>query len=346
MKALIITRLSGPDALAIQDVPEPTPKSGQSVIRVTAGGLNFADLMTTKGGYPGTPPAPLIAGREFAGVEESTGRRVMGYAQWSAFAEKTVAYSHMLWPTPADWTDEQAAAFPVNFFTAYLAYWQSGMTQHPSSAPDAPSLSRSWRQGGEVDSGDLHSKSSATPRVMIHAVAGGVGTAAVQIGRLLGVEMYGTSSSEEKLARVKPLGLQHAINYKQHDYEEVVRNLTHGEGVDSVFEMLGGEHTAKSLRCLRDFGRVIQYGTATGKQPQIDLRAMYAKSASVQGLWLTYLAQKREVMEPAWTQLSQWVNEGKLTPQIGHVFVLHQAVEAYKLLQDGKNYGKVVLKIE
>ena len=181
--------------------------------------------------------------------------------------------------------------------------------------------------------------------MLIHAVAGGVGTAAVQIGRLLGVDMYGTSSSEEKLARVKALGLQHGLNYKKHDYEEVVKNLTHGEGVDAVFEMLGGEHTAKSLRCLRDFGRVIQYGTATGKPPQLDIRAMYAKSASVQGLWLTYLSQKREIMEPAWRQLSKWIAERKLIPQIGHVFPLDRAIEAYKLLQDGKNYGKVVIKI-
>jgi NADPH2:quinone reductase len=180
---------------------------------------------------------------------------------------------------------------------------------------------------------------------LIHAVAGGVGTAAVQIGRLLGVDMYGTSSSDEKLARVKELGLQHPINYKQHDYEETVKNLTRGEGVDTVFEMLGGEHTAKSLRCLRDFGRVIQYGTATGKPPQIDLRAMYAKSASVQGLWLTYLSQKREVMDSAWQQLSAWIAQGKLTPQVGHVFPLDRAVEAYKLLGEGKNYGKVVLQL-
>ena len=181
--------------------------------------------------------------------------------------------------------------------------------------------------------------------VLIHAVAGGVGTAAVQIGQLLGIEMYGTSSSEEKLAKVKQLGLQHAINYKQQDYEETVRNLTRGEGVDAVFEMLGGEHTAKSLRCLRDFGRVIQYGTATGQQPKIDLRAMYAKSASLQGLWLTYLSQKAEIMEPAWQQLSKWIEQGKLTPQIGHVLPLEKAVEGYKLLELGKNYGKVVLKI-
>ena len=367
MKALVITRLSGPEALAVQNVAEPTPKAGQTVVRVGAGGLNFADVMTTKGGYPGTPPAPLIAGREFAGVEEGTGRRVMGYAQWAAFAEKTVAYSNMLWPVPEHWTDEQAAAFPVNYFTAYLLYWQAGMTPGSIWEVGAPSLSRSVRQGGDVDPPSLNGMGAPllaasarkpalslskggnspqpAPRVLIHAVAGGVGTAAVQIGRLLGVDMYGTSSSDEKLARVKELGLGHGINYKRNDYEEVVRNFTRGEGVDAVFEMLGGEHTAKSLRCLRDFGRVIQYGTATGRAPQLDVRALYAKSASVQGLWLTYLSQKREIMEPAWRQLCGWIAQGQLTPQIGHVFPLDRAVEAYKLLEAGKNYGKVVLKI-
>ena len=129
------------------------------------------------------------------------------------------------------------------------------------------------------------------------------------------------------------------------DYEEVVKSLTHCEGVDCVFEMLGGEHTAKSLRCLSDFGRVIQYGTATGKQPQLDVRALYAKSASIQGLWLTYLSQKPEIMQPAWKQLSRWISERHLTPVIGQVFPLDRAKEAYKMLQDGKNYGKLVLKI-
>ncbi len=319
MRALVLSSLSGPDAISVQDFPEPQLKAGQKLIHVGAGGVNFADLMTTMGGYPGTPPPPLVVGREFAGAEDDTGRRVMGYTQWGAFAEKTAAYSNLLWPTPKSWTDEQAAAFPVNFFTAYLGYWQAGMTQ---AAP-----------------------AGRTYRVLIHAVAGGVGTAAVQIGRLLGVEMYGTSSSDEKLARVKELGLQHGINYKRHEYEEVVKNLTRGEGVDAVFEMLGGEHTAKSLRCLRDFGRVIQYGTATGKTPKLDVRALYAKSGSVQGLWLTYLSQKREIMEPAWLRLSGWIAEGKLTPQIGQVLPLERAAEAYKLLQDGKNYGKIVLKI-
>jgi len=319
MKALVITSLTGPDGLSVQDTAEPALKAGQTLVLVAAGGLNFADFMTAQGGYPGTPAPPLIAGREFAGMEQSSGRRVMGYIQWGAFAERVAAYSNLLWPVPEHWTDEQAAAFPVNYFTAYLGYWQAGMTQ-------------------SLAGGQSH-------RVLIHAVAGGVGTAAVQIGRILGIEMYGTSSSDEKLARVKELGLQHGINYKQRDYEDVVKELTRGEGVDAVFEMLGGEHTAKSLRCLRDFGRVIQYGTATGKPPQLDVRALYAKSASLQGLWLTYLSQKREIMDPAWKQLSEWIAQRKLAPVIGKVFPIERAAEAYKLLREGKNYGKVVIKI-
>lgn len=301
-------------------------------MNVSCGGLNFADFMTIQGGYPGTPPPPLIAGREFSG-NDSKGRRVMGYAQWGAFAEQVVARPELLWPVPDRFSGEQAAAFPVNFFTAYLAYWQAGMVPgtYPGDARMPNSASLSSEKGR---------------RVLIHAAAGGVGTAAVQIGHLLGVEMFGTSSSDDKLQRVAALGLQHGINYKTRDYEEVVKDLTKGEGVDAVFEMLGGEHTAKSLRCLRDFGRVIQYGTATGQQPKLDLRAMYAKSAAIQGLWLTYLSGKHEVMEPAWKQLSGWAKDGKLTPVVGHVFPMEKAAEAYSLLGSGKSFGKVVLKIQ
>jgi NADPH2:quinone reductase len=319
MKAIVITRLGGPEVLEIHDVPAPTVAPGQALVRVEAGGLNFADLMTAQGGYPGTPKPPLIAGREFAGVEDATGRRVMGYTQWAAFAEKTVARPDLLWTIPEGWSTEQAAAFPVNYFTAYFAYWEAGFFEKPTS-PEPK-------------------------RVLIHAVAGGVGTAAVQIGKILGAEMYGTSSSEDKLKRVQGLGLQHGINYKERDYEDVINELTHGQGVDAVFEMLGGEHTAKSIRCLRDFGKVIQYGTATGKQPQLDLRALYAKAASVQGLWLTYLSGKHDLMHAAWHQLSAWVSEGKLHPVIGHVLAAQEVVQGYQLLLERKNFGKIVLKI-
>lgn len=315
MKALVITRFGGPEVLELQQVPEPQLAPEQVLVKVEAGGLNFADLMTAQGGYANTPKPPLTAGREFSGREEIGGRRVMGYTQWAAFAEKTAAHRNLIWPVPENWTPEQAAAFPVNFFTAYFAYWKAGLLNQPGA------------------------------RVLIQAVAGGVGTAAVQIGKILGLEMYGTSSSEDKLSRVKELGLQHGINYKQRDYVDAIKDLTHGEGVDAVFEMLGGEHVAKGVRCVRDFGRVIVYGAATGETPQIDTRILYAKGASVHGLWLSYLSGNRPLMESAWKQLSEWLAAGKLSPVIGKVFPLEEARAAYTLMHEGKNYGKIVLKI-
>ncbi len=328
MKALVITRFGGPEVLELQQVPDPHPAPEQVLVKVEAGGLNFADLMTTHGGYAGTPKPPLTAGREFAGREgtsnDGSGRRVMGYTQWAAFAEKTVAHCNLVWPVPENWTAEQAAAFPVNFFTAYFAYWKAGLLVKPNDQPNG---------------------NASAARVLIHAVAGGVGTAAVQIGKILGIEMYGTSSSDDKLARVRELGLQHGINYRQRDYVEAIKDLTHGEGVDAVFEMLGGEHVAKSVRCVRDFGRVIVYGAATGETPQLDTRILYAKGASVHGLWLSYLSANRPLMESAWKQLSEWLTAGKLHPVIGKVFPLNEARAAYTLMQEGKNYGKIVLTI-
>ena len=240
----------------------------------------------------------------------------MGYAQWGAFAEQATVRPELLWPIPEGWTSEQGAAFPVNFFTAYFAYWKAGLIER-----------------------------SAGARVLIHAVAGGVGTAAVQIGKILGIEMYGTSSSEEKISRVRNMGLAHSINYKQKDYEKAIKEMTNNEGVDAVFEMLGGEHTNKSIRCLRQFGRVIVYGTATGEKGSVDPRLLYARGTSVHGLWLTQLSQNEQVMASAWKHLSEWLQQGRLEPVIDRVFPLDEAANAYRRLQEGKNFGKLVLKI-
>jgi len=317
MKAIVISRLGGPEVLQLRAMPEPTAGEGEELVRVQAVGLNFADVITMRGGYHGTPEPPLIAGREFCGVRERDGQRVMGYLQWGAFAERVAAPSELCWPVPHAWSAEEGAAFPVNYFTAYLAYWKAGLTDQKATRS----------------------------RVLIHAVAGGVGTAAVQIGKLLGVEVYGTSSSDEKLARAKDLGLQHAINYKKEDYLEAIKRLTGGEGIDVVFEMLGGEHVGKSVRCLREFGRVIVYGSATGQKPELDTRLLYAKGASVHGLWLTYLSANRELMNHAWRQLSEWTSQGHLHPVIGQTFPMEHAKEAYELLSGGKNFGKSILKI-
>ena len=326
MKAVVVTRAGGPEVLEVRETPNPQPGPGEVIVRVEAVGINFADTMTTRGTYHGTPPPPFISGREFAGVVEATGERVMGYVQWGAAAEKIAIKAALLWPQPKGWNSVQSAAFPVNFLTAYLAYWKAGMT------PDAMEPNR-WANG--------HRR-----RVLIHAAAGGVGTAAVEIGKLLGIETYGTASSNEKLEKVKQLGLDHAINYREADYEQRVQELTSGEGVDAVFEMLGGEHTAKSLRCCRPFGRVIIYGTATGQRHQFDTGVLMARSLSAHGLWLSVLAKDRELIDRSLQAMQPWIEAGRLHPEIGHVLPMEQAGEAHRLLLQRANYGKIVLKID
>lgn len=326
MKAIVITRSGGPEVLEWRDVEAPAPTPEGAIVNVKAAGMNFADLLTARGGYGGTPQPPLVAGREFCGPRASDGKLVMGYTQWGAFAEQVNANPDLLWPLPEGWSAQEGTAFPVNYFTAYLAYWKAGVAGK-SAVPNT------------------ELKGAATTRVLIHAVAGGVGTAAVQIGKLLGLEMYGTSSSDEKLRRVQELGLQHPINYKQQDYEQAVKDLTNGEGVDVALEMLGGEHVGKSVRCLRDFGRVITYGNATGQPATLNPQILHARCTSVHGLWLTYLARNRQVMEDAWAQLAQWTAQGHLKPVIGKVLPMAQAREGYELLQNGRNFGKVVLTL-
>jgi NADPH2:quinone reductase len=322
MKAIVVTRRGGPEVLELRDVPDPQPRPGrdQVLVEVEAAGVNFADTVQTQGMYPDGPRPPYVPGLEFAGRLRDDGQRVMGFTHTGACAQRVCVDRGSLLPVPADWTAPEAAAFLVNYFTAYFAYRLAGI-----AAP--------------VTEG-------ARPRrVLIHAVAGGVGTAAVEIGRILGVEMYGTSSSPEKLERVRALGLHHGIDYRTLDYEEEIMRLTEGQGVDAAFEMLGGEHTASTSRCLAESGHLIVYGMATGKAPQFDFMTMFARNLSVHALWLAPLTARPQAMREAWATLSPWIAAGRLRPVVGHTLPLAQAADAHRLLLDRRNFGKVVLTV-
>jgi NADPH2:quinone reductase len=326
MKAAVVTGTNGPDSLEIRDVSEPQPSPNDVLVNIHAAGLNFADVRAAQGKYPGGPEAPFVAGREFAGIIESTGERVMGYSQQNAFTEKIASPRNLLFPIPQSWDFEHATAFPVNYLTAWLAYWKAGLVQAGINDPSP-------------------TNPSPKKRVLIHAAAGGVGTAAVQIGRQLGLEMFGTASQEDKIARLKELGLTHPINYKQEDYEERIAEITNGEGVDAVLDGLGGEHTGKSIRCLRFLGRVILFGSATGENPKVNLGSLYIKGTSLHGLWLSKLVAKSELINAALASMKPWIESGALKPQVGAVLPLTQAAEAYRMLLERRNFGKVVLKL-
>jgi NADPH:quinone reductase len=327
MKAIIATRQGGPEVLELREVPSPEVKQDEVIVNVEACGVNFADLLAIEGQYAGGPSGAFIPGREFSGKVAGSGELVMGYTESGAFAEQIAAPRHRLWPVPGRFNAVQAAAFPVNFFTAFFAYWEAGLVER---APDH----------------DLRFPNGRRPRVLIHAVGGGVGTAAVQIGKVLGVEMYGTASTDAKIQGAFALGLDHGIVYTRQDYLQMIREHTHKEGVDAVFEMLGGEETARSIRTMCFLGRCILYGAASGKPAQFDPRELYAKAQSVWGLWLSRMSSRPEAMHMAASYLTRWVDEGHLNPAIGHTFPLEQAADALRLLKERKNFGKVVLKVD
>ena len=324
MKAIVVTSLEGPAGLQLREVPVPTPAAHEVLVQVEAVGINFADVLGSLGRYPSGPTPPYIMGREFAGVTED-GRRVMGYAQHSACAEYVAIGEGLYWPQPEGWSSAQSAAFPVNYLTAWLLYWKAGLLQEsiePSPARGKP-----------------------RPRVLIHAAAGGVGTAAVQLGHIFGFEFFGTASSPEKLAQLTKLGLTHGIDYKTDDYEIRIKKLTGGEGVDAVFDSLAGEHTAKSLGCCAEFGRVILFGNATGEPAQFNVPAMYAKALSAHGLWLTKLSANHALTRQALNSMNPYILNGQLRPVIGAEFPISAAGDALRLLLERKNFGKVVLTL-
>jgi len=326
MKAIVVTGDKGPESLELREVPEPKAGPGEVVVNIVTAGVNFADVRAAQGKYPGGPEPPFVAGREYAGTVEGTGERVMGYSQHSAFTEKIATPRNLIFPAPSQWDFEHCAAFPVNYLTAWFLYWKSGLVK---GAVDDPSPVSSERK----------------KRALIHAAAGGVGTAAVEVGQQLGVETFGTASTDEKLLRLKELGLTHGINYTREDYEERVKEITGGEGVDAAFDGLGGEHTGKSIRCLGFLGRVILFGSATGEQPKVNLGQLYVRGTSIHGLWLSKLISNRALILSALDSMKPWIEGGAIEPQVGAVLPMERAAAAYRMLLERRNYGKVVLVV-
>ena len=324
MKAIVVTSPAGPAGLELRDLPIPTPTAHEVLVQVEAIGVNFADVLGALGRYPTGPTPPYVMGREFAGVTED-GRRVMGYAQHSACAEYVAVAEGNYWPQPEGWSSAQCAAFPVNYFTAWLLYWKAGLL--PQSIEPAPA------------------REKPRPRVLIHAAAGGVGTATVQLGHILGFELFGTTSSLDKLAKLTALGLTHGIDYANDDYEERIRKLTGGQGVDAVFDCLAGEHTYKSLACCAEFGRVILFGNASGQPSHFNTSAMWSKGLSAHGLWLSKLSANHALIRQALDAMTPYIRNGQLHPTVGAKFPIAAADDALRLLFERKNFGKVVLTL-
>jgi NADPH2:quinone reductase len=338
MRAVMLERHGGPGMLNLAELPDPEPGAGQVLVRVRTVGLNFAEVLSRKGLYGWAPKLPYIPGMEAfgeivargPGVERAVGEPVIVGAQFGAYAELMVVDQAQALPAMAGWSDEENAAFAVNYMTAWVALHRMARLREDDS-------------------------------VLVQAAAGGVGTAAVQLARHFGCRVYGTAGADDKIAMLEELGIDGAVNYRTTDFESEIRRMTGGRGVDVVVEVVGGEVFRKSVRLLAPFGRILVVGFAgydlrrwnplswyrTWRDvPRAGIVEMSERSFAIMASHLGYLLENPELVRQAWDELTAFVAEHGIRPVVGHVLPFADVAEAHRLMESRESRGKIVLRVE
>lgn len=326
MKAVVITRTGGPEVLETHDVPAPEPEAGEILVRVRAAGINRADLLQRLGQYPAPFGAPAnIPGLEYAGEVAALGTgarawkvgdRVMGLVPGGACAEFLTTHEAVAMRVPAAWSFEQAAAVPEVFITAYDALMRQMLLR-------------------------------AGERILIHAVASGVGTAALQLAASIHARTFGTSRSAAKLERARQLGLEVAIDTSREDFVEVVRERTDGTGVDVVLDLVGGPALAGNIQALARAGRMIVVGLTGGRSAPIDLGAVLSKRLTIVGTVLRArtLDEKIAVTAAFVQDILPLLEAGMVHPVLDRTYALSEAADAHRRLESNATFGKLVLTV-
>lgn len=339
MKVALLTAFGPPENLKLVEVPAPALDVGMVRVRIRCVGLNFADVFSRLGVYPSIPQLPFVPGIEYSGeiIEcgprvkgVKKGDRVMGFTRQGAYAEEVCVPPHFVQKLPPSMTYEQGAAFLVTYLSAWhglrtLAHTQKGET------------------------------------VLIHAAAGGVGTACLQLGKVWGCTMIGTASTPEKLALAQQQGAAHVINYERERVDERVREITAGRGVDVVMDSVGGRVMKQSWSVLAPLGRYVLFGfaAASGKRrlhylrmareflsaPLLSPMSFPSRNVSLMGFNLYFLADHSEVMRSAGKELLKLFTRRRISPVIDRVFPFDRIAEAHAYLQGRQSKGKVLLRL-
>lgn len=324
MKALLCTQFGLPDTLAVQEIPDPIPASHQILIEVQACGINFPDVLIIQNKYQFKPELPFAPGGEVAGKIIALGDQVQGFqigqsvlalCGWGGFAEKVAVDVDRVFPLLPGLSAEVAATTLYTYGTSYHAL-----------------KDRANLQPGET--------------LLVLGAAGGVGLAAVELGKLMGAKVIAAASLEEKLALCQEKGADLTINYETEDFKTRIKELTDGRGVDVVYDPVGGKFTEPALRGMAWKGRYLIVGFANGEIPQIPMNLPLLKGCSIVGVfWGQFSKVEAKASFQNIRQLVTWILEGKIKQHIGRKYSLEEVPEALQAILDRKMLGKGVVVI-
>lgn len=323
MRAVLITRPGGPEVLQLGDAVPPVLRPHHILVRVAATAVNRADLMQRRGNYPAPAGWPSdIPGLEYAGTVEAVGDdaarwnvgdRVMGIVGGGSYAEFVVVHESEAIAVPASLTLTEAASLPESFLTAYDA---------------------------------LRVRLSATGpgTVLIHAIASGVGTAAMQLAHVMGLRVFGTARSGWKLDRIRDLAPARLIDVSRDDFVEVIRSEV--GGVEYVVDLVGGDYLGQNVAAAAKLGRIVLVGLVAGSSATLDMRSVLNKRLTIIGTVLRArsLEEKIEIAQLFEREALPWLASGQVRPVIDRVMKIDEVVEAHRLSEANETVGKIVLE--
>lgn len=322
MKAIVCTKHGGPETLKLEELPDPQPGENEVLIKTEAIGVNYVDTMRRSGNHPTAPQTPFVPGIELAGTVAGIGSGVTSFhpgdkvmarcVSHGAYAELVCAEERFTLARPDDVSAENAAALYVTGQTAYHALITMG-----NAAP------------GET--------------VLITAAAGGVGSCAIQIAKILGLTVVAASGSSAKCELCRQLGANFAVNYSSPNWSDEVAKFTDDKGANLILESVGGDVAKGCIRCWADQGRMVVFGRASGKPAIITGDDLLFGHRQVAGMAVGRIIDDRETLQTSMEQLLKWVGQGSLRPVIGKTFRLEEAAAAHRELQQRETTGKILL---
>jgi tumor protein p53-inducible protein 3 len=324
MKAIVVQQKNNQPVLQWQEVEDVTYGPDELLVRIRATAVNRADLSQVAGNYPPPPGVTDILGLEMAGeimavganVQEwQVGDRVCALLAGGGYAEQVAVHHQMLLPLPADWSFAQATAVPEVWYTAFVNLFLEGNLK-------------------------------AGERVLIHAGASGVGTAAIQLAREAGATVFVTAGAAAKLEACRNLGAALAVNYKEEDFLQQVLEVSR-EGVDLILDPVGGSYLARNLKALRMFGRLVSIGLLGGREGQMDMGLILRKRLRIIGSTLRNrpLAEKIEITRQFKERFWPLFHDGRLHPVVDTTFPISEAQKAHDYVAEDRNIGKVILLV-